>query len=503
MYNRHRRGLVHGIGSLSKLLFGTLDENDLKLINENIDKLFSDQNKLTHLVENQTLMFKQILRDNHFLDLTGQLSNNSKELNRAINNEILDRNLLILEILITELASKINDFYYMLILGKRGIIDTTLINVKDFMENYYELIRRNFVTTNNEAKFQDIIDSSRLTTVTKNNTLIYQIIIPIFERNSWEIVHYIVIPYKIQDSFVAPILENEYALRDGNNYIPINYEYLVKFCRDSSIGKICKRTQPTIHFNDESYDPIDKCKTALFKIDKITFIPLQENKYLAIPRDFITIQTICETLKQIKISKPSIISARTDCILSYDNNVMKIGGAVAEKEIKMTNYSFKIPFDDYDIKTLSDFIPTVRQITPNFKKYENSFEMIENQLANLKSQKRILSTTEIIIDVLKYLGYMTLGIATTYLLYKLGIFHCLCKILPRKICIKLFCNEMKIQNNTQPNISYTHCIRPEIEILEVDSNSHGPSSHSLEDSPKTRQPKFIRFGTKLNLRRGV
>ncbi|KAK1118218.1 hypothetical protein K0M31_015263 [Melipona bicolor] len=180
---RGRRGLINAIGSLSKTLFGTLDENDLKLINENIDELFNDQNKLTHIVQNQTLIFKHILRDSHFVELTEQLSNHSKELNQAINNEILDRNLLILEILITELANKVNDFYYMIILGKRGIIDTTLIG--SFMESYHKLIQKNFITTNNEIKFQEIIDSSRLNTATKNNTLIYQIIVPIFEENNW------------------------------------------------------------------------------------------------------------------------------------------------------------------------------------------------------------------------------------------------------------------------------------------------------------------------------
>lgn len=134
------------------------------------------------------------------------MNNHSKKLNQAINSEILDRNLLILEILVTELTIKINDFYYMIILDKRGIIDTTLIDIKNFMESYYKLIEKNFVTRNNNAKFQEIIDSSRLSTATKDNTLIYQITIPIFEENSWKILHHIVIPRKIQDSFIAPVL---------------------------------------------------------------------------------------------------------------------------------------------------------------------------------------------------------------------------------------------------------------------------------------------------------
>lgn len=56
-----RTKLLNIIGSVSKTLFGTLDNADLNLINENIDKLFNDQNKLTHIVQNQTSMFRQIL----------------------------------------------------------------------------------------------------------------------------------------------------------------------------------------------------------------------------------------------------------------------------------------------------------------------------------------------------------------------------------------------------------------------------------------------------------
>ncbi|XP_029052714.2 uncharacterized protein LOC114880646 [Osmia bicornis bicornis] len=41
----HRRGLLNIVGSVSKSLFRTLDENDLTIINENMDKLFDSNNK--------------------------------------------------------------------------------------------------------------------------------------------------------------------------------------------------------------------------------------------------------------------------------------------------------------------------------------------------------------------------------------------------------------------------------------------------------------------------
>lgn len=58
---RTKRGLLNFVGSISKTLFGTLDEDDLSLVNGNIDKLFSQQNQITHTLQNQTQIIKALL----------------------------------------------------------------------------------------------------------------------------------------------------------------------------------------------------------------------------------------------------------------------------------------------------------------------------------------------------------------------------------------------------------------------------------------------------------
>lgn len=47
------RGLINGIGSITKTLFGIMDENDRKLINEQIGLLGSKQQILEHATKNQ------------------------------------------------------------------------------------------------------------------------------------------------------------------------------------------------------------------------------------------------------------------------------------------------------------------------------------------------------------------------------------------------------------------------------------------------------------------
>ena len=60
-YGRHSRGLINGIGTLSKALFGTLNEDDLALINVNMDKLFNDNAKISQSIANQTIIIRTLL----------------------------------------------------------------------------------------------------------------------------------------------------------------------------------------------------------------------------------------------------------------------------------------------------------------------------------------------------------------------------------------------------------------------------------------------------------
>ncbi|XP_073968181.1 uncharacterized protein [Bombus fervidus] len=77
---RNRRGLIDAIGSISKTLFGTLDVNDLDVINKNIDKLFEEGNSLKTIVADQTALIKRILNN----DVIQQL----KRVDTGITNEL-------------------------------------------------------------------------------------------------------------------------------------------------------------------------------------------------------------------------------------------------------------------------------------------------------------------------------------------------------------------------------------------------------------------------------
>ena len=75
---RNKRSVPLGfIGSLSKALFGTLDNDDAQYYNKEIDKLYKDQNHLAELLGNQTHIIKSEFQNIHdtLKSLTGAARN--------------------------------------------------------------------------------------------------------------------------------------------------------------------------------------------------------------------------------------------------------------------------------------------------------------------------------------------------------------------------------------------------------------------------------------------
>ncbi|CAK9821244.1 hypothetical protein ANTRET_LOCUS10, partial [Anthophora retusa] len=75
---RTKRGLLNIIGSASKALFGTLDNVDLDLINQNIDKLFDANNKMKVVISNRTALIIKII-DSENIDKIEEISKDYEE----------------------------------------------------------------------------------------------------------------------------------------------------------------------------------------------------------------------------------------------------------------------------------------------------------------------------------------------------------------------------------------------------------------------------------------
>ncbi|OAD52549.1 hypothetical protein WN48_00906 [Eufriesea mexicana] len=273
-------------------------------------------------------------------------------------------------------------------------------------------------------------------------------------------------------------------MQQAISQIIIDESYIKQYCRETSIGLICERTRPMrhdYHKGCQSSKDYKECGTAVFKIDDITLIPMHTpNKYIAIPKD-----------------SPAIISSNEECVLLYNNNAMKIGGTSKNVEISTSNYTLHINFTEDEIHLLQSYIPHVLKVTPNFKDFRHSLENMNTKLNDIKTHKGILTATEIVYDLLKIVGWISLGSITFYTLHKIGFLSFISKILPKAICFKICCNELRISNDSESKTYATPPSAP-LPALPEDSNAY-----LLEELPVSRSKKIVRFGgPKATLRRG-
>ncbi|KOX80093.1 hypothetical protein WN51_08997 [Melipona quadrifasciata] len=343
-----RTKLINTIDSIFKTLFGTLDNDNLDLINKNLDKLFNDQNKIDSIIQNQTIMIRQAFIDDNFKSLTARLVEQSTKLQETRNTLTFDEMLFTLEILYSEFADKIK-FYNTIILGENGIIDTTFVNIDHF---------------------------KRIKTIET----------PILEEHEWTIIKYYPIPLncQIHNVFLAFLIDHDVILEKAGSQIIINEYYLKQYCKNSPLGLICERTQPTRHdyhngcqvskSNDHT-----QCGTTVFKIDTITFIPMYiPNRYIAIPQRPLEVQALCKRINRIHLIGPSILSSDEECVMLYDNNVMKIGGTNKEIQIHEAPYIPKFNISSINYKLLEQLIPHALYVTPNFNTKPHSTLCITN-----------------------------------------------------------------------------------------------------------------------------
>ena len=189
MHLRVKRGLFNFVGSISKTLFGTLDNSDLNLINQNMDKLFDTNNKMTQVVKNQTLMIKNVLK----------LSNVEQLSEKILETEDFALNIIGLESFIYQIIEQIDTTVTAILIGKQGIIHPDILTNEQFLLAYTKLIKESNMYNALEpveGNVQLIYDISNIKINLKEAKIVYIIDIPILETTEWILRKYYPIPKK-------------------------------------------------------------------------------------------------------------------------------------------------------------------------------------------------------------------------------------------------------------------------------------------------------------------
>ncbi|XP_050493821.1 uncharacterized protein LOC126875140 [Bombus huntii] len=244
-HSKVKRGLINAIGSISKTLFGTLDSDDLQLIDQNIDKLFSEGNELKTIVTNQTALIRKILNTDSLKQLEKVNADIRNEINQVNKQELLVVKIISIESALSDLHFQLNEMFNLILLGKQGIISPQIINHHTFLEQYAKALGKHTMNKEflpEEGNFQNILDISTLTLFVQSEKIFFKISIPTITDSDWDIEQVYPIPTQKNGAFLAPLVERPIFFTSGLTYVNVDQMYLDKQCRIRRELYICKQT---------------------------------------------------------------------------------------------------------------------------------------------------------------------------------------------------------------------------------------------------------------------
>lgn len=500
IHRRNRRGLLNFVGSISKTLFGTLDTDDLDLINQNMDKLFDDNKKIKTILANQTSLIRKILNS----ESLQKLEDSYNQLARKLDSQtIFVKTLAKIEYALEDLHFQIDELLNALILGKQGIISPQILNPEDFIQNYARIVSstaRSSSITPRLEHFQFILDISDLTVFALHDRLFFKISVPLVLEQEWKITRVYPIPREQNGIFMAPIVDNPVFLSSNLFFMNTDLNYLAKFCKHKSVT-ICKQTQPIHNANTNNDCPSEivnfkkntnHCEISVYRIDYVSFIPLHaENQYLALPSKPIEIDAICKgNHRTHTIVSPSIISSNESCDLLFNNEYMRIGES--KTEIKYETKLKTIGLHDNDsYVNILDKLRTSPKIINNLSSYRTSIDALDSEVTKLNFSHRMKTLASYGMSTLQILGYTSVGLIGLYALNKFGLLSCIKSLVPGKLCFHLFCCKIKKGSSIHNEVHSPQYLPP---IQQYNIDQRPPLTlGQLEEGQVLIQPQRVRF----------
>ncbi|XP_029659432.1 uncharacterized protein LOC115233261, partial [Formica exsecta] len=216
-----RRGLIDGLGTIAKTLFGTMDADDERIIKEQLNLMQRNQQTLQHAMKNQIKILnatiahvdnvEKVLQENEeqFLNITEKMRQAWIQTEVGYGQrEDLDEHFIILNAIIKDLTNDLMDIIAHLTNAKRGVIDIRLLPIESILDNLKEIASQ--IPQGTHFPFQISAENWRTTekflTISAyyDNTNIFTIIkIPLITYPECEIIKAIPLPmHKFNNTFI-------------------------------------------------------------------------------------------------------------------------------------------------------------------------------------------------------------------------------------------------------------------------------------------------------------
>lgn len=312
--SRRKRGLVNAVGSLSRWLFGTLDNDDRSRINGYIETLkkndgnlhsalLKQQSVLQEMTEKYATSFAK-LADNQ-LTLQSQINTLTRELNELLSFEQAFSLTVIIDNLILQLQAiqnLLNNVYTAVSFAKLNVLHTSIIEPEQLKAIIFKLNKiyqdREIPLLNSLMNYYNLFSSQILI---KGDILIFKIHTPIVTK-----------PYNIFQLYPVPISghmiipEQPFLLLDEKDYWTT-----IEECPEIENFYYCKhfllhKKQPCL------VDIIKKgqnsCTSMNVQFSESSITQINSHQVLIIPKKPTIIQGQCEANGIFEVSKPSIVT---------------------------------------------------------------------------------------------------------------------------------------------------------------------------------------------------
>lgn len=370
-----RRGLVNGLGALAKSLFGTMDADDEKIINEQLNLIKGRQQTLQHALKNQVKILnatiahvdesEKIIQENEekFLNITEKMRQSWLQSTKNFGyREEMDEHFIILNAIIKDLIIDITDIIAHLTSVKSGIINIRLIPIEIIIDNLKEIATQ--VPQGTHFPFQiaqenwGIIEKFLTISAYYDNENIITIIkLPQIMYPTYEIIKVTPLPTHKQNNTFICIEINQPIIAidtDSRTYFTITENELQK-CMRYNNEHVCEQNYPIHHIDDQALCEVqtyvqlgkhtDNCNIRYVHTNTTIWITSSNtNTWIYSTRAKQQIEITCEdeTTRKVEIDRTGQLTIKGKCKIVTPDVIIR-----TKKSIPVTYIKTRIP--DYNL----------------------------------------------------------------------------------------------------------------------------------------------------------
>lgn len=392
-----RRGLVDGIGSIAKTLFGTMDANDRELINEQLNLLQNKQQTLQHVTKNQIKVLNSTIV--HLDKLENILDHNGKLLNHYVREyytrEEITEHFTVITAMITDLIRDAKDVIEYLTYASKGIMHPLLTPISDIITHLKEAALQlpqglYFPFEIRSEEWLEIAKYIKLNIYREGPVIITIMRFPLIAQPIYDIINVIPLPtYDSKNIFTQVEIRNELIALDkeGLTYIEIKEKELDK-CIQIKNKYVCEKTHPIHRLNSHTPCEVqmylqhqhESCNTRHIIVTNTIWIPLRQPLtwlYSTINEQPITIQ--CEDHNEIRkiVKKTGQIRIGNKCKIKTTEITIQ------PKEAIQNDDSIETYLPEANLTLLRDDTNTLDEKQQNILQHQSELVELRNKLKDM------------------------------------------------------------------------------------------------------------------------